>query len=172
MVPTYTYEIKHKIIKDYLGANLAVALINNINLGLTDAPSNEELEARKLFIANSLVDFEIGDSVLNGYRRNLISNSSINPIIISPNQTEVSLQATFTAIGGNFNPATHVVVLRGANINAANPITNGNNRGDTNGTIIFIEPINNILNPGTPFILQEGITFNYNFKLINATEII
>lgn len=172
MIPTYTYEIKNKIIKDYLGANLAVALINNINLGLTDAPSNQQLEARKLFVTSSLVDFEIGASALNGYSRNLILNSTINPLISSPNQTETTLQATFTAVGGNFNPATHVVVLRGANISGANPITNGNNRGDTNGTIIFIEPINNILNPGTPFILQEGITFTYNFKLINATEVI
>jgi hypothetical protein len=172
MIPTYTYAIKNKIITDYLGSNLAIILINNPNLGMTDTPTIDQLEARRNFTASNLINFEIGATALNGYRRFLVSNTAITPTNISTNQTEATLQADFTADGGNFNPITHVIALRGANITGANPLTNGNNRGDVSGTILFIEPVNNVISPNTPLIVQVGTTFNYTFKLISATEVI
>lgn len=172
MIPTYTYAIKNKIITDYLGSNLAIILINNPNLGMTDTPTLDQLEARRNFTASNLINFEIGANLLKGYRRFLVSNSAITTNNISVNQTEANLQADFTAVGGDFDPITHVVALRGANITGANPLSNGNNRGDTNGTILFIEPIENLVSPNTPLVIPETTTFNYTFKLISATEVI
>lgn len=172
MIPTYTYAIKNKVITDYLGTNLAIILINNINLGMTDTPTIDQLDARRNFTAANLLNFEIGTPILNGYRRDLILNSEIIPVTINSNQTEANIEAEFTAVGGPFQPVTHVVALRGAELTGANPLTNGNNRGSTNGTIIFIEPIQNIVSPNTPLIVQQGTTFSYSFKLINATEVI
>lgn len=172
MIPTYTYAIKNKIITDYLGTNLAILLINNPNLGMTDTPTADQLEARRNFDASNLLTFEIGTPALNGYRRDLILNSEITPTVINSNQTEAIIEAHFTAVGNNFQPATHVVALRGADLTGANELTNGNNRGSTAGTIIFIEPIQNIVSPNTPLIIQQGTTFTYNFRLINATEVI
>lgn len=171
MIPTYTYAIKDKIIKDYFGANLVAALINNNNLGITDAPSSTQLAARQNYNINNLVTNEIGALNLNGYQRQIIPNNTITPTIISNTLTEVNLNVSFTAVGGNFDLFTHIVVIRGANLTNAT-IINGNNRGDINGTIIFIEPVNNITTPGSPILLQDGITFNYSFKLLSSDDVI
>lgn len=172
MIPTYSYAIQSGIINNYLGANLAIALINNSNLGITDTPTLTELEARKNFTTQDLLNFEIGATNFNGYSRVFIPPSNINPIVVSSTQTEVELNAIFTAVDGDFEPFSHIVVLRGANTIGADPLLNANNRGDISGTIIFIEPVNNNLNPGTPLILSEGISYNYTFKLISAAEVI
>ena len=172
MIPTYTYAIKAGIINNYLGANLAIALINNSNLGITDTPTATELEARKNFTTTDLFSFEIGVTNFNGYARILVPALDINPTPVTVDQTEAELTVTFTASGGDFEPFSHIVVLRGANTVGADPILNGNNRGDTNGTIVFIEPVDNILNPGNPLTLTNGISYNYTFKLISAAEVI
>jgi hypothetical protein len=171
MIPTYTYAIKEKIIKDYLGSNLVVLLINNNNLGITDAPSSTQLEARQNYNINNLATQEIGAANLNGYKRHVILNNSIVPNIISPTLTEVNLTASFTAVGGNFDLFSHIVVLRGANLTNITTL-NGNNRGDTTGTIVYIEPVQNTANPGLPLLLQPGITYNYSFKLLSSDEVI
>jgi hypothetical protein len=172
MIPTYTYKIKENIIKNYLGANLVVALINNASLGITDTPTNQELESRRNFSSSNLFNFEIGSSSLNGYARAIIDNSSISTDIVNAQVTETNLTATFTAFGGSFEPFTHIVVIRGANLSNANPELNGNNRGDTTGTIIFIEPVENPINPGSPLTLNNGVSYNYNFKLVSASQVI
>lgn len=171
MIPTYTYAIKERIIKDYLGANLVIALINNTNLGITDTPSLSELQARQNYSNSNLLSNEIGGVNLNGYKRYIISNNDINPVNTTTTTTEVSLTAEFTAVGGNFDPFSHIVLIRGANTTGAS-INNGNNRGDTSGTIISIEPVLNTITPGSPLVLQTGITFNYSFKLSSSDAII
>jgi len=171
MIPTYTYAIKEKLLVDYLGSNLIIALISNINLGITDTPNAAQLEARRNYATSNLINEEIGNVSLKGYKRHLIPNNTIVTQVISSNQTETTLNASFTAFGDNFDPFTHIVVLRGANITGAST-SNGNNRGDIVGTIIFIEPVNNVLAPFTPYTLLEGSTFNYTFKLVNATQVI
>ena len=172
MIPTYSYAIKAGIINNYLGANLAVALINNSNLGITDTPTAAELESRKNFTTTDLFNFEIGTTNLNGYARVLVPSLDINPSVVTVDQTEAEINVVFTASGGDFEPFSHIAVLRGANTVGADAILNGNNRGDTNGTIIFIEPVENTLNPGTPLVLTDGISYNYSFKLVSAAEVI
>lgn len=172
MIPTYSYAIRSGIINNYLGANLAVALINNSNLGITDTPTAAELESRKNFTTLDLFNFEIGAANLNGYARVLVPALDVNPVAVSVDQTEAEISVTFTASGGDFEPFSHIAVLRGANTVGADPVLNGNNRGDTNGTIIFLEPVDNTLNPGTPLTLSDGISYNYTFKLISAAEVI
>lgn len=169
MIPTYTYAIKEKIIKDYLGANLIVALINNNNMGITDLPTPTQLETRRNFTSLNLNTNEI--SVTNGYKRHIILNNTITPNAISASNTEVELTASFSAVGGHLDAVSHIIILRGANLTGASNI-NGNNRGDSAGTIIFIEPVLNTLNPGTPLIIQSGTTFNYTFKLASSDEVV
>jgi hypothetical protein len=172
MIPTYSYAIKAGIINNYLGANLAIALINNVALGITDTPTNTELEARRNFRTLDLFNFEIGVASLNGYHRQFVPPFEITPTPVTSEQTETEITVIFTASGGDFEPFTHIVALRGANTVGANPITNGNNRADTNGTIIWVEPVDNVVDPGQPLILSNGSSFNYTFKLISAAELV
>lgn len=172
MIPTYSYAIKAGLINNYLGANLAIALVNNQALGITNTPTATELEARRNFRTLDLFNFEIGATALNGYARQLVTPVQINPTPINGQQTEAEITVTFTASGGSFEAFTHIVALRGANTIGADPILNGNNRADTSGTIIFVEPVDNTLNPGQPLVLANGISYNYTFKLVSAAEVI
>lgn len=172
MIPTYSYAIKAGLINNYLGANLAIALVNNFALGITDTPTNIELEARRNFRTIDLFNFEIGVTSLNGYARQLVTPGQITPVVINSNQTEAQITVTFTASGGDFEPFSHIVAIRAANTVGADAVINGNNRGDTSGTIIFVEPVDNILNPGQPLTLANGISYNYTFKLVSAAELI
>jgi len=171
-IPTYTYAIKENIIKNYLGSNLVVALINNPNLGITDTPTSQELESRASLTMTDVFNTEIGSTSLNGYSRSIVLNSSINTSIISNELTEAEINVSFTASGGNLEPFSHIVVIRGANITSADPNLNGNNRGDTNGNIIFVEPVTNTANPGNPLSISDGTTFDYTFKLVSSSEVI
>ena len=172
MIPTYTYNIKADIINSYLGSNLAIVLVNNSALAITDTPTAQELEARRNFTATDLFSYEIGASALNGYARKLLTPIDINPVVISTTLTEAEISVSFTASGGDMDAFTHIVALRGANITNADALLNGNNRGDTNGTIIFVEPVENLVNPGTALTVLNGNSFNYTFKLVSASETI
>lgn len=169
-IPTYTYSIKDNIIRNYLGSNLVVALINNPNLGITDTPNNQEAEARRNLTMTDIFNTEIGSLSLNGYARAIIVNNTITTNRINTNLTEAELNVSFTATNGDIEPFSHIVAIRGANIIGADPTLNGNNRGDTNGIIIFVEPVTNPINPGTPLSILNGSTFDYTFKLISSAE--
>lgn len=171
-IPTYTNLIKENIIKNYLGSNLVVVLINNPNLGITDSPTVQQLNARRNLTMIDVFNTEIGGNNLNGYARAIVNNSNINPIIVNTDLTEAEINVSFTAVGGVMGPFSHIVVVRGANVSGANPLTNGNNRGDTTGNIIFIEPITNNAAPETALSILNGATFDYTFKLISSSEII
>jgi len=169
-IPTYTYLIKENLIKNYLGSNLVVALVSNTNLGITDTPTAIEAEARRNLTMTDVFNTEIGGTALNGYARAIILNNTINTTVVNTELTESELNVSFTASGGDMDPFSHIVVIRGANVTGADPILNGNNRGDTNGTIIFVEPVDNIANPGNPLTVLNGATFDYTFKLISSSE--
>lgn len=171
-IPTYTYLIKENIIKNYLGSNLVVALINNSNLGITDTPTAQESEARRNLTMTDVFNTEIGNTSLNGYARALILNNSISTNVVNESLTETELTVSFTASGGDMEPFSHIVVIRGANITSADPVLNGNNRGDTNGNIIFVEPVDNFSNPGNPLVILNGATFDYTFKLVSSSELV
>lgn len=171
-IPTYTYLIKESIIKNYLGSNLVIALINNSNLGITDTPTAQELEARRNLTMTDIFNTEIGGTSLNGYARAIILNNTITTTVVNGELTESELTVSFTASGGDMEAFSHIVAIRGANVTGADPILNGNNRGDTNGSIIFVEPVDNLSNPGNPLVVLNGATFGYTFKLISSSELV
>lgn len=171
-IPTYTYLIKESIIKNYLGSNLVIALINNSNLGITDTPTAQELEARRNLTMTDIFNTEIGNISLNGYARAIILNNTITTNIVNGDLTESELNVSFTASGGDMEAFSHIVAIRGANVTGADPVLNGNNRGDTNGSIIFVEPVDNLSNPGSPLVVLNGSTFDYTFKLISSSELV
>lgn len=171
MIPTYTYAIKEKLITDYLGGNLVVALINAPDLGITDTPSTQQLNARRTYTMNNVFTTEIGVTALNGYARQIVDPLDITVTQVDTNLSEAEISVSWTAVDGDMEPFSHFVVIRGAELTNADPIVNGNNRLSTIGTIIFIEPVNNIANPGVPYIITENLTFNYTFKLLSSSEI-
>lgn len=169
-IPTHTYAIKENIIKNYLGSNLVVVLINNANLGITDTPTAQEQESRATLTMTDVFNTEVGSTSLNGYARAIVSSSSIVTSVINTQLTEAEINVSFTATGGDIEAFSHIVVIRGATVTNADPLLNGNNRGDTNGNIIFVEPVTNTSNPGFSLSIVNGTTFDYTFKLINSSE--
>lgn len=160
MLPTYTNEIKKSIISDYLKSNLVILLIYKPGLGLTNAITSIEQEARLNLTMLEASATEVGATQLNGYSRNIVSSLNITDDFSS------SLEVTFTADGGNIGPFTHVVAARGADLRNAS-ISNGNNRGNSQGTVIFVEPVIN-----APLILNDLYTFRYTLKFNISTQII
>ncbi len=153
MIETYTQEFRENLINEYVRAGLVAFLIRIPSLGVTDTPTTLQLEARKGLTMLEAVEAEI--AVLNGYKRALVA-ATLNP---SSNlyQTYYNLTSTFEAsIEGNFPEATHICYARGANVTDMTN-ANGNNRGDTQGTLIKVEPLE-----GAPLILGSGTTLTHN----------
>lgn len=139
MTATITKEIREFFITDTIGYNLVAFLINMPSLGNTDTPTNDEILNREnLTMATASAQEVSGTS----YARHI---ATINPAdIVEDNNGNfsVTVSATFTPTDGNpIGPVTHVVWARGANLVGADPITNGNNRGDTTGTAYKVEPL-------------------------------
>lgn len=169
MIPTYTYAIKQELLDTFLGNNLIVALINAPTLGITDTPSAQQLENRATYTMTNVFSSEIGLANLNGYARQIILPGDITVNQVNTQLSDVDLSVSFTATGGDFDPFTHLVVIKDADLVNADPILNGNNRGSTIGTIIFIEPVDN---GGAPLTLIEGLSYNYDFKLQVSSEVV
>lgn len=166
MIPTYTTSIKEGIISNYLGVNLVVLLINNASLGITDTPTQVQLDARAAYTMTNVFSTEIGATVLNGYARQIVLPGDIIPTVVTSELTEAEITVAFTAVG-DMDAFSHFVVVRGADLSGADATGNGNNRGSTIGDIIFIEPVDN---GGSPLILTDGNSIDYTFKLIASTE--
>ena len=167
MIPTYTDAIKQGIIQDYLGSNLVVLLINAASLGITDTPTVVQLEARRDYTMVQVFSTEIGATVLNGYARQIVAPIDITVTQPTDELSEAEITVTFTANGGDMDAFSHFVVVRGADLTGADPVLNGNNRGNTIGDIIFIEPVDNA---GSPLVLTDGTSLEYTFKLIASSE--
>jgi hypothetical protein len=159
MVPTYTRAIKEAIIDSFLGSNLVVILINHPSLGEENL-TELELEARRSLTMEEVVEVEL--EATNGYSRKVVS---IDPelIVSDDSGSYVDLSVEFTAEGGNMNPFTHIVTACNCDLINADPIVNGNNRGSDLGNIIFVESVE-----GGTMELQQGLTFEYNFRLAAA----
>lgn len=166
MIPTYTNQIKREIIESFLGSNLVVALVNYPNAGLSDTPTTQELAARKNFGMTNVFNTEIGRTNMNGYARQIVEDLSIETL---STLTKAEVEVSFTAEGGNFDPFTHIVLIKDADLSNADPATNGNNRGSTVGSVIYIEPVNN---QSQPLILTNNLTFNYSFSLNIASQLL
>lgn len=167
MIPTYTYAIKEEIIQTCFGNNLIIALINNSTLGITDTPTGSELEARRNFTMTDVFDFEL--TVTNGYARYIVPAIDVDVVIVDTELSRADITASFTASGGDMPEFSHIVVIANADIIGADPILNGNNRGNTIGTIVFIEPVDNA---GVPLTITNGTTFEYDFALLTSSELV
>lgn len=165
--PTYTNLIRESIINDYLLYNAVVILIYKPSLGLTDSITSLQLEARKELTMEEVAAAEIGGDTLKGYARFILDNATITNDTDSTStisSSSTNLEATFTGKGADLDPFTHIVVARGVNLTNAST-TNGNNRGNTSGSVIYVEPVVN-----SPLVLQKDYTFRYTVKFALATK--
>jgi hypothetical protein len=137
MTATITKEIKTYFITNTVGYNLVALLINMPSLGNTNSPTNDQLLNRENLTMATAVAQEISSI---GYKRHIVILNSAN-IVYSNGAASISITANFTpASTQTFGPFTHVVFARGANLIGANS-GNGNNRGDTTGTVYKVEPV-------------------------------
>lgn len=160
MIPTFSDQIKTDILTNYLGSNLVVGLINYPALGLTDAPTTTEVNLRRTLDISNIDTYEIGRNNLNNYKRQIVNITSSDIVGDVTKQALITIE--FEAIGGDFEEATHIIAIRGAKISNATT-NNGNNRGSTQGVIIFVEPLKN-----APFTLVEDTVFEYSFTLVSS----
>lgn len=138
MTATITKEIREFFITDTIGYNLVAFLINMPSLGNTNTPTNDQLLNREnLTMATATAQEVAGTS----YARHIATIDSADIVEDNNGKFSVTVTATFTPTNGNpIGPVTHVVWARGANLVGAT-LVNGNNRGDTTGTVYKVEPL-------------------------------
>lgn len=156
MTATITKEIKTYFITNTIGYNLVALLINRPTLGITNSPTNDQLLLRENLTMATAVDQEVSST---GYQRYIATVDS-EDIVYSNGQATVNVTATFTApTNSSIGPFTHIVWTRGANLIGATS-ANGNNRGNTNGTIWKVELVNQVANTEQALTLQAGATYS------------
>lgn len=162
MNPTYTNEFRSGFIQDYIYFNLVSFLIYKPSLGLTNSPTASELKLRRDLNMNLAAAAEIGSESLNGYRRQIITltNSTVN---VNETSTTVEGSSEFIAEGGPIGPFTHIVVARGADLRNKS-VSNGNNRGNNQGTVIFVEPV-----ISAPIVIESPVSFTHSLKFSVST---
>lgn len=163
MIPTYTNEYREGVILEYLSFNLVSFLIYKPSLGLSDSPTVSELEGRRNLTMNIAASAEVGSANLNGYKRQIVSLSEPTDSSIT-SSTNVQGTTEFTAQGGSIGPFTHIVIARGADLRNIT-VSNGNNRGNNTGTVIFVEPVIE-----GPIILQAPFTYQHTFNFTISTR--
>lgn len=152
MTPTITREIKNYFITNTIGYNLVAFLINMPSLGNTDSPTNDQLLLRERLVMTEAVAQEIASL---GYQRSIITFDSDDIVFDNLGKASIDVTAEFIApVENEIGPFTHIVWARGANLIGATS-ANGNNRGDTTGTIWKVEPVTL-----APFTLQAGATYS------------
>ena len=172
MIPTYTTSIKQSIIENFFGSNLVIALVNRPSLGITDTPTVNEIAARQAFNMTGVFDSEIGAINLNGYARQIVTSGDINVVVVNTERSEAEITVSFTASTAAMDPFSHIVAIRNADLVNADPLINGNNRGSSVGEVIFVEPVDNPILPGSIFSIPIAATYEYTFKLIANAEVI
>ncbi len=150
MISTYTTEIQESFLQEYLGYNLIAILIYKPSLGITDSPTPTELAARKSL---TMLDASALEVVLgHGYKRAIVQPTLV--ALEGSERIQLAAEAKFIADStGAIAAATHICYVRGANLIGAAP-ANGNNRGDTAGILIKVEPLAN-----APLSIAAGVTF-------------
>jgi len=139
MTTTITKELKTYFITNTIGYNLVALLINMPSLGVTSSPTNDQLLLRENLTMATAVAQEV--VVGTSYKRHIVEFDS-EDIVYSNGQATISVTATFTPLTStnSIGSFTHVVWARGANLVGATP-TNGNNRGNTTGTIWKVQTV-------------------------------
>lgn len=157
MTTTITKELKTYFINNTIGYNLVALLINMPSLGVSSSPNNDQLLLRENLTMATAVAQEVADT---DYKRHIVEFDS-EDIVYSNGQATVNVTATFTPLTAtnSIGPFTHVVWVRGANLVGAND-ANGNNRGDTTGTIWKVQSV-----------LAAPTTFTYPVVFSPITDI-
>jgi len=160
MLSTYCTEITTAILSDYIRVNLIAILINDEDLGYTDEPTPLELYNRKLLTMDYIITKEL--TLNGGYSRAICTIDSIE-LESENNRARLFTRAEFNPTG-QYDPATHVVYVCRANLVGADPIINGNNRGDNIGKVIKVVPLENapitLITP-IPYIYLADISIRF-----------
>jgi hypothetical protein len=138
---------------NYTSTNLVALLINRPELGLSSSPTLTQLEARLSLTMEDAVAWELTQSA---YSRAIVTS----PVIMLPTSTTLTAELIATVtFSGIIGPFTHILFTRGANVAGANA-GNGNNRGSSNGTIIWIDSV-----VSAPLTITTPATFVYTLNL-------
>jgi hypothetical protein len=135
-IPTIASELLNDLLNNYIFNDAAILLINYPELGFDNTPTQEELNLRKSL---TMVDAALREvsSIENNYNRYYITPLDLS---IGSNPFSRIIKASFDAQGAAIGPFTHAVLAKGVNkING--DVTNGNNRGDEQGTVILSTPV-------------------------------
>lgn len=139
MQGTISRQITIDIVQDYLLMGLGTFLIYKPELGLTDTPNPLEKSLRYEMTMEEAVNYEVGGPTLNGYKRDFIRTPFVLYMPDDP-ITKIRFDTYFLSIEKPMGPFTHICVA--INLNTiGGGLTNGNNRGDTRGTLIGIKPV-------------------------------
>lgn len=150
MNPTLSKEIYEGFL-EYISNNIVAFLIYNPLLGLAEAQDSAQYLRKYNLTMQEAVGYEI--SIRGGYSRYVFSDltpiyrEAIGYLILEPE---------WASVGEPMSPFTHVCVATNANTFNTN-ISNGNNRGDYQGTLVLTYPCNAptpggiILTPPTKF---------------------
>lgn len=148
------YSLPYKLdLINHTTFNMVAILINYPELGLS-LPSSSQLTLIRNLTMTSVAQRELTNA--GGYKRHIVSPTA--PAITNDTYS-VTVTSAFTATTTNFNSATHIVYVRGANLTGANS-SNGNNIGSNIGTVILVEPIE-----AAPYTVVAGVTFNHSAVL-------
>lgn len=157
MISNYSIDLPINIITQYLSFNVVAILINDPELGLTDNPSPAEVIRRTNLDMNRVISKEI--TLTGGYSR-AICTVDVPIADVSQQSASTTIRASFTP-SALFNPCTHVVYVSQANLIGADPQANGNNRGDSEGVVLKVAPLE-----FAPIQLDSPITYQFNTNLI------
>jgi hypothetical protein len=141
---TITDAIKSRIITQ-INSGLMGILINYPDLGIDDTPTQQELTLRYGLLMSEVGVREI--SANGGYARRTLG--TITPVIDN-HVYSFTLSSSFLPVGGNYSEATHIIY-------ATNALST---RGNTQGTVILVEPILN-----APVIITNGVTYTHSTEI-------
>lgn len=157
MISTYSIDLPIKLITDYISFNVVAILVNDSELGLTDTPSPLEVIRRTNLDMFRVISKEI--STNGGYARSICNVDT--PIAdASQNQASTTIRASFTPTG-LYDPCTHIVYVTNASLVGADPQANGNNRGNVEGIVIKVAPLEQ-----APLQFDNPVTYNFNTNVI------
>lgn len=157
MLSTYSIDLPIKLITEFISFNVVAILVNDPELGLTDTPTPAEVIRRTNLDMFRVISKEL--PLNGGYSRSICIVDT--PIAdASQNQSSTTIRASFTPTG-LFQPCTHIVYVTNANLVGANPVANGNNRGNVEGTVIKVAPLES-----APLEFNSPVTYNFNTNII------
>jgi len=137
MIPTPSIDILKDFGERYINLGLGAILVQLPDLGTTNTPNAQELKLRRQSTLSNLVPYEVGGVMLNGYKRCFINNPNITYTTTS---VILDFLVEWEAYNKPMGPFTHYVLCKGLN-KFRTSIKNGNNRGNSEGIVLGIQPV-------------------------------